>query len=143
MTAFKLNFVKSTFKEDYQTFYDFYTYSCFSSLRKHTFLLALRRWGRFVSFRVFVSRETSPAAKSEEKRMFSQANAFQFAFCLNLLFIFFTFLLFLYYIFRTPTVPVFYTSPSSASSPGLQSASSRGSPCLFSPCETVILMGFS
>ena len=34
-------------------------------LRKHPFLLALRRWGRF--------HETSPAAKSEEKRMFSQA----------------------------------------------------------------------
>ena len=34
------------------------------SLRKHPFLLALRRWG---------PRETSPAAKSEEKRMFSQA----------------------------------------------------------------------
>ena len=30
------------------------------SLRKHPFLLALRRWGRFVT-------------KSEEKRMFSQA----------------------------------------------------------------------
>ena len=36
------------------------------SLRKHPFLLALRRWGRF-------PRETSPEAKSEEKRMFSQA----------------------------------------------------------------------
>ena len=34
---------------------------CTSSLRKHPFLLALRLWGRF-------------AAKSEEKRMFSQAN---------------------------------------------------------------------
>ena len=34
------------------------------SLRKHPFLLALRRWGRFA------------AAKSEEKRMFSQANSF-------------------------------------------------------------------
>ena len=34
------------------------------SLRKHPFLLALRRRG---------PRETSPAAKSEEKRMFSQA----------------------------------------------------------------------
>ena len=33
------------------------------SLRKHSFLLALRRWGR----------QTTPAAKSEEKRMFSQA----------------------------------------------------------------------
>ena len=35
--------------------------------RKHPFLFALRRWGRFPP------RETSPAAKSEEKRMFSQA----------------------------------------------------------------------
>ena len=38
------------------------------SLRKHPFLLSLRRWGRF--------SETSPAvpaAKREEKRMFSQA----------------------------------------------------------------------
>ena len=34
------------------------------SLRKHPFLHALRRWGRFVS----------PVAKSEEKRMFSQAS---------------------------------------------------------------------
>ena len=33
------------------------------SLQKHPFLLALRRWG-----------VSSPAAKSEEKRMFSQAN---------------------------------------------------------------------
>ena len=33
-----------------------------ASLRKHPFLLALRRWGRFA------------AAKSEEKRMFSQAS---------------------------------------------------------------------
>ena len=40
------------------------------SLRKHQFLLALRRWGRFARV---PSRETSPAAKSEEKRMFSQA----------------------------------------------------------------------
>ena len=36
------------------------------SLRKHPFPLALRCWGRF-------ARETSPAAKSEEKRMFSLA----------------------------------------------------------------------
>ena len=36
----------------------------FTSLRKHPFLLALRRWG-------------SPAAKSEEKRTFSQARALQ------------------------------------------------------------------
>ena len=34
------------------------------SLRKHPFLHAPRRWGRFVS----------PVAKSEEKRMFSQAS---------------------------------------------------------------------
>ena len=34
------------------------------SLRKHPFLLALRRWGRFAR---------NPVAKSEEKRMFSQA----------------------------------------------------------------------
>ena len=34
------------------------------SLRKHPFLLALRRWG-----------QTSPAAKSEEKRVFSQATS--------------------------------------------------------------------
>ena len=39
-----------------------------TSLRKHPFwLLALRRWGRFA----FPPRETAPAAKSEEKRMFS------------------------------------------------------------------------
>ena len=37
---------------------------CVASLRKHPFLLALRRLGRFAS----------PAAKSEEKRMFSQAS---------------------------------------------------------------------
>ena len=37
------------------------------SLRKHPFLLALRRWGRFA--------RNVPAAKSEEKRMFSQARA--------------------------------------------------------------------
>ena len=41
-----------------------------NSLRKHPFLLALRRWGRFARI---PPRETSPAAKSEEKRMFSQA----------------------------------------------------------------------
>ena len=39
-----------------------------SSLRKHPFLLALRRW-----------RETSPAAKSEETRMFSQATSIRSA----------------------------------------------------------------
>ena len=38
------------------------------SLRKHPFLLALRRWGRF-------AQRTSPAGKSEEERMFSQANS--------------------------------------------------------------------
>ena len=43
----------------------------FISLQKHPFLLALRRWGRFA---FPPRRETSPAAKSEEKRMFSQAN---------------------------------------------------------------------
>ena len=37
-----------------------------NSLRKHLFFLALHCWGRF-------ARETSSAAKSEEKRMFSQA----------------------------------------------------------------------
>ena len=41
------------------------------SLRKHPFLLALRRCGRFARN---VHSETSTAAKSEEKRMFSQAN---------------------------------------------------------------------
>ena len=39
----------------------------FSNLRKHPFVLALRRWGRFAR-----RNETSPAAKSEDKRMFSQ-----------------------------------------------------------------------
>ena len=43
------------------------------SLRKHPFLLALRRWGRFARTNVVPPRKTSPAAKSEEKRMFSQA----------------------------------------------------------------------
>ena len=44
-----------------------------SSLRKHPFLLAFRRWGRFA----FPPRETAPAAKSEEpERMFSQASFF-------------------------------------------------------------------
>ena len=41
-----------------------------TSLRKHPFwLLALRRWGRFARRK----RKTSPAAKSKEERMFSQA----------------------------------------------------------------------
>ena len=40
------------------------------SLRKHPFLLALRQWGRFARRNVC---EMSPAAKSEEKLMFSQA----------------------------------------------------------------------
>ena len=39
--------------------------SYFRSLRKHPFLLALRRWERF-----------APATKSEEKRMLSQAIIF-------------------------------------------------------------------
>ena len=38
-----------------------------SSLRKHPFHLALRRWGRFKRPR------SSPASKSEEKRVFSKA----------------------------------------------------------------------
>ena len=38
-----------------------------SSLRKHPFVLALRRWGRFKRPR------TSPATKSEDKRVFSKA----------------------------------------------------------------------
>ena len=37
----------------------------FGSLGKQTFVLAHRRWGKF--------RERSPAAKSEEKRLLSQA----------------------------------------------------------------------
>ena len=45
--------------------------SCKPSLRKHPFLLALRCWGHFAQS--IPPRETSPAAKSEEKRMFSQA----------------------------------------------------------------------
>ena len=40
-----------------------------SSLRKHPFLLALRRWVRF-------ARNVPTAAKSVEKRMFSQARKF-------------------------------------------------------------------
>ena len=45
----------------------------FSSVRKHPFLLALRRWGRFA----FPPRETAPAATSEEpERMISQASFF-------------------------------------------------------------------
>ena len=38
-----------------------------------SFLLALRLWGRFARRNVVPPRETSPAAKSDEKRMFSQA----------------------------------------------------------------------
>ena len=45
----------------------------FFSLRKQPFLLALRRCGRFARRNV---RETSSAAKSEEKRLFSQARFF-------------------------------------------------------------------
>ena len=44
------------------------------SLRKHPFLLALRRRGRFARRNDVPPREMSPSAKSEEKRMFSQAN---------------------------------------------------------------------
>ena len=44
-----------------------------SRLGKHPFLLALRRWGRFARRNDVPPSETSPAAKSEEKRMFSQA----------------------------------------------------------------------
>ena len=44
-----------------------------SSLRKHPFLLALRRWGRFARRNDVPPRATSPAEKSVEKRMFSQA----------------------------------------------------------------------
>ena len=44
-----------------------------SSLGKHPFLLVLRRWGRFAPRNDVPPRETSPAGKSEEKRMFSQA----------------------------------------------------------------------
>ena len=45
----------------------------FFSLRKQPFLLALRRRGRFARRNV---RETSSAAKSEEKRLFSHARFF-------------------------------------------------------------------
>ena len=45
----------------------------FFSLRKQPFLLALRRCGRFARRNV---RETSSAAKSKEKRLFSQARFF-------------------------------------------------------------------
>ena len=44
-----------------------------SSLGKHPFLLALCRWGCFARRNDVPPRETSPAAKSEEKRMLSQA----------------------------------------------------------------------
>ena len=63
-------------------------YTPHRGLREHPFLLALRRWGRFArrnwiapsvwNFCRWVSdvppRETSPAAKSEEKRMFSRTS---------------------------------------------------------------------
>ena len=52
----------------------FYRSISVGSLRKHPFLLALRHWGRFERRNDVPPRETSPAAKSEEKRMFSQAN---------------------------------------------------------------------
>ena len=48
----------------------------FSNLRKHPFVLALRRWGRFAR-----RNETSPAAKSEDKRMFSQPLEFSSFMC--------------------------------------------------------------
>ena len=69
------------------------------SLRKHPFLLALRRWG--------VSRETSPATKSEEKRMFSQARKTKkgllFNECFKILYSYFVclVLLFIYNLFWT------------------------------------------
>ena len=44
-----------------------------SSLRKHPFLLALRRWGRFARRNVVPPHETSPAVTSVEKQMLSQA----------------------------------------------------------------------
>ena len=47
----------------------------FVSLRKQPFLLALRRWGRFVR----IPREMSSAAESEEKRLFSQAKCLHVA----------------------------------------------------------------
>ena len=40
---------------------------------RFSFLLALRRWGRFARRNDVPQRETSRAAKSGEKRMFSQA----------------------------------------------------------------------
>ena len=63
-------------------------YTPHRSLREHPFLLALRRWGRFARRNWIASsvwnfcrwvadvppRETSPAAKSEEKRMFSRTS---------------------------------------------------------------------
>jgi len=44
----------------------------FLACRKYPCLLALCRWGRFA----FAPRETAPVAKSEWKRMFSQASFF-------------------------------------------------------------------
>ena len=52
----------------------FYRSISVGSVRKHPFLLALHHWGRFARRNDVPPRETSPAAKSEEKRMFSQAN---------------------------------------------------------------------
>ena len=63
-------------------------YTPHRSLREHPFLLALRRWGRFAGRNWIASSvwnfcrwvadvpplETSPAAKSEEKRMFSRTS---------------------------------------------------------------------
>ena len=74
----------SQMKQEYNTILDdadsanrnnFVPSRSLTSLRKHPFLLALRRWGRFARRNVVPPRETSPAAKSEEKRTFSQARA--------------------------------------------------------------------
>ena len=42
-----------------------------------------RRWGRFARRKVVPPRETSPAGKSEEKRLFSKANSYAEARKLN------------------------------------------------------------
>ena len=64
----KLKFLRSMKVQTTKNCYSYVFYNTIDSfdfsLRKHPFLLALRRWERF---------ETSPAAKSEEKWMFSQA----------------------------------------------------------------------
>ena len=52
----------------------FLTILILASLQKNPFLLALRRcMGTFRTEELVPPREKSPAAKSEEKRMFSQA----------------------------------------------------------------------